>query len=146
MNPDPSPATRFRPGQSGNPAGRPPGARSKTTILAESIIGEHLPEILEATCRKAKEGSERAQAIIISRALAPARRRPVTIDLPETVTLGDLLAAHREVTRLFAAGELTDEEAGRAVELLEAHRRTLEVAELAERLAAVEAELGIEPG
>ncbi|MBX6369053.1 MAG: hypothetical protein IRZ04_13780, partial [Rhodospirillales bacterium] len=52
----------------------------------------------------------------------------------------------REVTRLFAAGELTDEEAGRAVELLEAHRRTLEVAELAERLAAVEAELGIEPG
>jgi hypothetical protein len=145
MNPNPSPTTRFQPGQSGNPAGRPAGARNKTTLMAESIIGEHLAEVVTAACERAKEGSDRAQALIISRAMAPARRRPVTIDLPETATLADILAAHREVTRLFAAGELTDEEAKTASGLLEAHRRTIEVAELAARLAAIEAQLGIEP-
>jgi hypothetical protein len=146
VNPNPSPSTRFQPGQSGNPAGRPVGSRNKTTLVAESIIGEHLPEILAATCAKAKEGSERAQSIIISRAIAPARRRPVMVDLPEMVTLDDLLAAHSQVTRLFAQGELTDEEAARATALLEAHRRTIETAELARRIEAVEAELGIGPG
>jgi Family of unknown function (DUF5681) len=31
-NPNPSPATRFKPGQSGNPAGRPEGTLDRTTI------------------------------------------------------------------------------------------------------------------
>jgi Family of unknown function (DUF5681) len=146
MNPNPSPTTRFQPGRSGNPAGRPVGSRNKTTIIAESIIGEHLPEVVTAACLRAKEGSDRAQALIISRAMAPARRRPVTVDLPETATLADIMEAHREVTRLFAAGELTSEEAKTASDLLEAHRRTIEVAELAARLDAVEARLGIAPG
>ena len=29
---------RFQPGQSGNPAGKPKGARHKTTLLAEKLI------------------------------------------------------------------------------------------------------------
>jgi hypothetical protein len=101
--------------------------------------------VTEAQCRKALEGSERAQRFLIARAVAPARHRPVTIDLPETVTLEGLLAAHQEVTRLFAAGELTTEEAKTAADLLESHRRTLELGELAERLAAIEGQLGLAP-
>jgi hypothetical protein len=122
------------------------GSRNQATLVAESIIGEHLSDIVAAACRRAKEGSDRAQALIISRAVAPARRRPVTIDLPETATLPDILAAHAEVTRLFAAGELTSEEAETVTGLLEAHRRTLETAEFARRLEAIEAELGLQPG
>jgi hypothetical protein len=146
MNPNPSPETRFQPGQSGNPAGRPVGSRNKVTLLAESIIEEHLGEVVAAQCLRAKAGSEPAQRFIISRALAPARRRPVMIDLPEVDTLDGLVAAHERVTRLFAEGVLTDEEAKAASKLFEAHRQTLEVAELARRLAAVEAELGLPPG
>jgi hypothetical protein len=145
MNPNPSPATRFQPGQSGNPAGRPRGSRNKATIAAETVIEAHLEAVTEAQCRKALEGSERAQRFLIARALAPARHRPVTIELPETVTLEGLLAAHETVTRLFAAGELTTEEAKTAADLLESHRRTLELGTLARRLEAVEAELGLLP-
>jgi hypothetical protein len=105
-----------------------------------------LPDVVEAACRRAKEGSERAQALLISRVLGPARRRPVTIDLPETATLADILSAQASVTRLFAAGMLSGEEAETASNLLEAQRRTLEVAELAQRLAAVETALGLQPG
>jgi hypothetical protein len=146
MNSNPSPATRFKPGQSGNPAGRPAGSRNADALEAEAIIGRHLPDVVEAACRRAKEGSERAQALLISRVLGPARRRPVTIDLPETATLADILSAQASVTRLFAAGMLSGEEAETASNLLEAQRRTLEVAELAQRLAAVETALGLQPG
>jgi hypothetical protein len=146
MNPNPSPATRFQPGQSGNPAGRPAGSRNQATLVAESIIGEHLAEVVATGCRKAKEGSVSAINTIISRAVPPARRRTVMVDLPEVVTIADLPAAHARVTRLFAAGEITDEEAARFATVLEAHRRALEVADLDQRVAAVEETLGIGRG
>jgi hypothetical protein len=146
MNPDPSPATRFQPGQSGNPAGRPRGARNKAAFVVHGVVEEHVEAITRAQCRKALEGSERAQRFLIRYAAAPARQGTVTLDLPETVTLEGLLAAHESLTRAFAAGELTPEEARAGVELLEAHRRALELGELARRLEAVEQELGLEPG
>lgn len=36
-NPDPSPSTRFPPGQSGNPGGKPVGARSVSSRLRELL-------------------------------------------------------------------------------------------------------------
>jgi hypothetical protein len=146
MNPDPSPATRFQAGQSGNPAGRPRGARNKASLVAEEVMAEHVEAITRAQCQKALEGSERAQRFVIGRLAAPARQRPVTLDPPETVTLEGLLEAHESLTRAFAAGELTPEEARAGVDLLEGHRRALELGALARRLEAVEAELGLPPG
>jgi hypothetical protein len=32
---------QFQPGQSGNPAGRPPGARNKKTLAMEEMLAEH---------------------------------------------------------------------------------------------------------
>jgi hypothetical protein len=34
----PGEATRFQPGQSGNPAGKPKGARNRTTLAIEALI------------------------------------------------------------------------------------------------------------
>lgn len=40
-NPNPSPATRFKPGRSGNPAGRRRGARDRLTVaLLEALAGD----------------------------------------------------------------------------------------------------------
>lgn len=36
-NPDPSPDTRFQPGESGNPAGKKPGTRNFTTLVREAL-------------------------------------------------------------------------------------------------------------
>ena len=146
MNPDPSPSTRFQPGQSGNPAGRPRGARNKASLVAEAVMAEHAEAITRLQCQKALEGSERAQRFVIGRVAAPAPQRTVMLELPETVTLEGLLEAHEAVTRAFATGEITPEEARVAADLLESHRRTLELDELARRLEVVEQELGLPPG
>lgn len=36
-NPNPSPENQFKPGESGNPAGKPPGAKNFTTLVREAL-------------------------------------------------------------------------------------------------------------
>ena len=45
----------FKPGQSGNPAGRPRGARNKRTLIAEQALDEHAGEVTQAVIDRAKK-------------------------------------------------------------------------------------------
>ena len=38
---------RFKPGQSGNPAGRPPGSRNKRTIATEQLLGPNGEQVAQ---------------------------------------------------------------------------------------------------
>ena len=42
---------RFKPGQSGNPAGKPKGTRARATILAEKLILEDEREIVASVIK-----------------------------------------------------------------------------------------------
>ena len=42
-------ATRFQPGQSGNPAGKPKGARNRTTLAIEALIDGAADDIANYT-------------------------------------------------------------------------------------------------
>ena len=44
---------RFPKGQSGNPAGRPPGTRNAATRLAEALLSDAAPDITRATLERA---------------------------------------------------------------------------------------------
>jgi hypothetical protein len=46
----------FEKGQSGNPAGRPPGSRNKATILAEAMFQGEAEGIIRMVLDKAREG------------------------------------------------------------------------------------------
>ncbi len=74
-NPNPSPATRFKPGRSGNPAGRPKGR----------TLGARLCELLEATSFPGVEIPE-GKTLGVSRIL-DARRLDLTCAVPGTCRL-----------------------------------------------------------
>jgi hypothetical protein len=42
----------FRKGQSGNPSGKPKGARNRTTVLAEKLMQDDARDIVQAVSRR----------------------------------------------------------------------------------------------
>ena len=73
----------WKPGQSGNPAGRPPGVGEIGKLRA--AIGERVPELLTAMMTKALEGDVGAARLLLERAVAPlkAAEQPQALSLPD---------------------------------------------------------------
>ena len=130
--------TVFQPGQSGNPKGRPRGARNKATLAVEALLdGE-----AEALGRKAVElalaGDTTALKLCLERLMPPRRDRPVTLDLPPLHAAADVIGASAALIQATAAGEVTPLEAGHVARLVEVHVRAIEAHELHERIAHLE--------
>jgi hypothetical protein len=71
--------TRFKPGQSGNPSGRPKGARHRTTVAIEALLEGEGEALTRKAIELAKSGDMQALRLCMDR-LAPSRGQ----------TLGDL--------------------------------------------------------
>ena len=73
----------FEPGKSGNPNGRPKGARNRTTALAEGLLDGEAEAITRKLIDKALEGDNAALRLCLERLLPPKRGRTVSFELPE---------------------------------------------------------------
>ena len=134
----PNQGRRFKPGQSGNPAGKPKGAKHKALIALDTIGSEAAIEILQSTIAAAKRGNSRAAEILLAR-LWPARKsRPVVIDLPAVGTTEGVTAALAAVIEAMAAGEIAPDEAASISAVIEGQRRAIETLEIEARLKLVE--------
>ena len=98
---------RFQPGQSGNPAGRPPGSLNKKTIAAQELLAEWAEEIVTNLCDRAMEGHGTAMRLCMDRLIPKGRDRLVAIELPVIKTPEDAELALAVVTDELAAGKLT---------------------------------------
>ena len=129
---------RFKPGQSGNPNGRPKGARNKTTLAVEAMLdGEH-----EALTRKvielAKDGDMGAMRLCMDR-LAPARKdRHIEFALPKMQKASDAAEAAAAIVAAVSVGELTPSEASELTKVVECYARTLQVSDFEARLERLE--------
>jgi hypothetical protein len=122
---------RFQKGQSGNPAGKPKGARHKTTLLAERLMQDDVGEIVRAVVTAARNGDMMAAKIILDR-IAPVRRgQGVFFDLPKIERSDDEVAARAAILSAVADGSLTPVEAVEISRLIEALARKLRKAEWA---------------
>lgn len=74
---------KFKPGQSGNPGGRPRGSRNKAAALMQSVSGELTAEDYADIVRKmselAKQGDAQAAKLLLPR--YKATMQPVKFDL-----------------------------------------------------------------
>ena len=130
---------RWKPGQSGNPRGKPKGAKDRRTKWRDQL-GAELDDVLAALLIAAKEGDVPAIALVLSRCCPPLRPMRELIDLPG-------LKADSTPTQLATAliaaamrGELPSDVASELVQALAAVGRLREVDELAARIAALEKE------
>lgn len=130
--------TQFQPGQSGNPGGKPKGARHRITRAVEELLeGEH-EALTRKAIDKALEGDGVALRLCLER-IAPVRKdAPITFDLPPIATAADTRTASASVLAAVATGEITPGEAGAVMSLLTAHKAIVETCDLEARLTALE--------
>jgi hypothetical protein len=135
----------FAPGKSGNPAGRPLGAKNKTTQFLESLVEGAGESVIAKLVQQAKEGKPLALRLVVDRLLPLREERRVQIaDLRRLVTACDLVHASAEVISLAASGQMSIEEAQGFLRLVEYQRKIIEGADLAVKVVALEAELAAE--
>ncbi|MEP9387165.1 DUF5681 domain-containing protein [Mesorhizobium sp. KR9-304] len=135
---EPPKDTRFKPGQSGNPNGRPQGSRSKVCVALDALAEGEAEEIVKAMIEKAKEGDGHSGRVILERIWPPRKGARLTFDLPEVTTAAELPGAIAKVNRQVADGGLSPDEGALIVGLLDAQRRAIETNDLADRIAAIE--------
>ena len=115
----------FRPGQSGNPAGRPKGARNRSTIVAESLLDGEAEALTRKAIELALAGDTTALRLCIERLVPPRKERPISLDLPPITSAADLANAVAAVLRAVAEGRITPSEAMVVTSLIEAMTRAV---------------------
>lgn len=70
----------WKPGQSGNPAGRPKGSKNNITLLRQALegelrvqIGPHMAEVLLVAINMAKDGNESMIKLLVDKCLPTSK-------------------------------------------------------------------------
>lgn len=129
----------FEPGQSGNPAGRPKGARSQTTLAMEAILEGEAEALTRKAIEMALDGDGPALRLCLDRLCPPRKDRPVLFALPPIATAADAVKASAALVAAVAEGELTPSEATDFGKLIETVLRGIELTDVQDRLARLEA-------
>ena len=128
----------FKKGTSGNPSGRPTGALNKTTLIVQKLLASEAEEISRKVIEMAKDGDFQAAKLIIERICPPVKDSPVEFKLQKITKIEDILKAFTRVNEGLGNGELTPDQAKAIVNILEAHRKTLETNDLEKRVEQLE--------
>lgn len=140
MNPTrKKPPGMWKPGQSGNPKGRPPGT-SAITKMRDSLAFD-APDILAGLVAAAKGGDVQAARLILERVLPPLKSIEQAIELQLPVG-GTLTAKASAVLSAAALGEIPPGQAAQLIAALGTLARIAELDELDTRLTKLENERG----
>jgi len=129
---------QFKPGQSGNPNGRPIGVRNKTTMAVEALLDGDAKALTEKALTLAKAGDLQALRICMDRIVPPRRDRPVTFEMPKLETAQDAAAAVSSLLASVAAGDMTPSEASEVSKVIDVYVRAKETGDLIDRLERLE--------
>jgi hypothetical protein len=135
----------FQKGQSGNLAGRPPGSRNHTTLVAEALLQGEAQALTRKAIELALEGDTTALRLCLER-IAPQRKsRAVSFEAPRIDRVEDLAGAIGSIFQEVAGGRLRLDEGAALVGMLESKRRAMETIDLEKRLRALEAQHKVRP-
>jgi hypothetical protein len=128
----------WKPGQSGNPAGRKPGTGEVAQIRAS--IAARVPEILNRLMEQALEGDTGAARLLLERAIPPLKAAEQTqaLSLPD----GTLTEQGRAVLAAVAAGALAPSQGSQLITAIGSLARVAEIDNLESRITKLEEQHG----
>lgn len=109
----------FKPGQSGNPAGRPKGARDRKNVVAAEFAKEG-SAIARVVVEKAKGGDMSAAALVLQRLSPPLRPQAekVTFDFDPNAPIAE---QGTSIMRAVADGDIDPDTGKMLLDMLAAH-------------------------
>ena len=128
----------WRKGQSGNPAGRPKGARHKSTMAALALLEGEAQALTRKAIEEAMGGNMVALKLCLERLVPAAKERPVDISFPKVDDASDLAKLTATLLSSVGNGDIDAGQAASLAKVIEIHRNTLELAEIETRLQNIE--------
>lgn len=126
-------STKFQPGVSGNPKGKPKD-KTPATLLRKSIA-EAMPEIILTLIEQAKNGDVAAAKVLLDRCCPALKPQAMTINLPVNGTLAE---QGGEVIRATLSGHIPPDIGAQLITALANQGRLIELQELTERIENLE--------
>lgn len=126
---------KFRPGVSGNPAGRPKGKQNRRTALKE-LLDPHADKLVEKAVQLALDGDVTALRLCLERIIPPVKAKDDTVIVSDMN--GSLSEKAETVANAMAMGRLTPDQGQRFLSGLAMVSRVREVDELAKRVEMLE--------
>lgn len=130
--------SQFKRGQSGNPKGKPKGARNKSTLAAEKFLEGSLDSICRRIEEEALNGNMQAAKMVLERFLPPKKDRLIRLELPQIKTQEDVLSVIGCIVSAVGNGEISPSEGESLSRTIDMYSKALEVHELEFRLRAIE--------
>ena len=128
----------FKPGQSGNPKGKPKGALNLTTRAAQELLDGEAQALTQKAVELAKGGNVVALRLCLERTVPTRRERSISIELPQVDGAADILKVMSAILGAVGTGEITPSEGRELAAILENYRKGIEMAEIWARLEALE--------
>jgi hypothetical protein len=132
------PGRQWKPGQSGNPKGKPIGTRHKATMAAEALLDGEAEALTRKAVDMAKAGDPVALRLCLERIIPARKSRPITIALPPLTSAADATAAMATVTAAVAGGELSPDEGVDMNTIIAGYAEALEISDIEARLRKLE--------
>ena len=129
--------TKFKPGQSGNPKGRPKGAKNRYTEIRQTLIND-LPELLEATKEAALSGDMTAMRLLLERTIPPQKATAPTVDVFELVQAQTMTAKAQALLSAIGEGSLPPDIGANLLTALGQMAKLIEIDELTHRIKLLE--------
>lgn len=137
-------SSKFKKGQSGNPQGKPKGARNKSTLAAEALLEGSLDKICKRVEEEALNGNMQAAKMILDRFIPVRKDRVIKIDLPMISTYEDVLLAIGYVVTAVGNGTISPSEGESLSRTIDLYSKALETNQLEQRLNELESLLNLE--
>lgn len=128
---------RFKKGASGNPKGKPKGAKHKASLLAEKLFENDIEMVCNQVISQAKEGNLIAAKIILDRILPARKDRLINIDLPLVKNSDDAIEALRLICHAVGNGKITPLEGESLSKMIEIQTKGLELYDFEKRLQKI---------
>lgn len=126
---------RYVKGQSGNPAGKPKGARDRRTEL-RALLQPHAEALINKAVSMALEGDPTALRLCLDRVVSPVKARDEVVEVDGLE--GSLAEQGRKVIESLSSGAITPDQANALMQVLQTQARIVEVDELEKRVQVLE--------